>query len=102
MKKILEDIMLRNGNDDYTYAIFNEHNNKYGHIFVAIPYNDEGIVINSPTLYYKLTKPIEEFTITDKEECVYYCTSKYDADDFSIQDAFMQGDFIEPVNVEEL
>jgi hypothetical protein len=102
MKKILEDIMLRNGNDDYTYTIFNEHNNKYGHIFVAIPYNSEGLVINSPTLYYKLTKPIEEFTITDKEECVYYCTSKYDADDFSIRDAFMQGDFIEPVNVGEL
>ena len=102
MKRILDNIELRDGNDDYNYDIFVDHNNKYGTIFIAIPYNDEGMVINSPTLYYKLTKPIEEFTITDKEECVYYCTSKYDADDFSIRDAFMQGDFIEPVNVEEL
>ena len=100
MKKILEDIMLDNGDEKYTYAIFNEHNNKYGHIFVAIPYNSEGLVINSPVLYYKLTKSIEEFTIEDKEYAVNYCTGRYDADDFSIGDAFLSGEYIEIINKE--
>ena len=100
MKLILEDIELFNGNDNYTYDIFNEHNNKYGDIFVAIPYDSEGIVINSPVLYYRLTKPIEKFTIEDKEFAVNYCTGKYDANDFSIADAFIGGG-IETINKEK-
>ena len=97
MKRILDNIELRDGNDDYNYDIFVDHNNKYGTIFVAIPYNDEGMVIFAEIMYYKLTKPLEEFTTNDKEKCVHYCTSKYDADDFSIRDAFMQGDYIETI-----
>ena len=102
MKLILEDIELFNGNDNYTYDIFNEHNNKYGDIFVAIPYDSEGIVINSPVLYYRLTKPIEKFTAEDKEFAVNYCTGKYDANDFSVADAFMCGEYVEIINIEEL
>ena len=98
MKEILEDIMLDKGNDKYTYNIFNEHNNKYGNIFVAIPYDSEGIVINSPVLYYRLTKPIEKFTAEDKEFAVNYCTGKYDANNFSAADAFMCGEYVEIIN----
>ena len=97
MNRILDGIELGGGNDNYNYDIFLDHNNKYDTIFIAIPYDDEGMVINGDILYYKLTKPIEEFTIEDKEECVHYCTSKYDANDFSIRDAFMQGEFIERI-----
>ena len=100
MNRILEDIELCNGNDNYNYDIFMDHNNKYGQIFVAIPYNDEGIVINEEILYYKLIKPIEEFTIEEKEKCVHYCTGKYLTHDdllLGYCDAFMQGDHIEEI-----
>ena len=99
MNRILDNIELceEEKYDDYNYDIYEVDNNNYYEIFIAIPYDDEGLVINGDILYYKLTKPIEEFTIEDKEECVHYCTSKYDANDFSIRDAFMQGEFIERI-----
>ena len=44
MKEILEDVMLSKGNDEYTYTIFNEHNNKHGDILWQYPTIRKGLL----------------------------------------------------------